>query len=101
MKPSGKMDIVKFLQLNRDVLIGFGVRQIGIFGSFARNSQKENSDIDLLVQFDEDKLNYSNYINLAYYLEDNLSTKIDLLTIDSLSPHIAPRILQEVEYVSI
>ncbi len=101
MKPSGKMDIVKFLQLNRDVLIGFGVRQIGIFGSFARNSQKENSDIDLLVQFDEDKLNYSNYINLAYYLEDNLSTQIDLLTIDSLSPHIAPRILQEVEYVSI
>ena len=45
--------------------------------------------------------NYNNFINLVYYLEDNLNTKIDLLTIESLSPYIGQRILNEVEYVSI
>jgi predicted nucleotidyltransferase len=44
---------------------------------------------------------YRNFINLAYFLEDNLERKVDLQTTDSLSPYIGPRILREVEYVSL
>ncbi len=78
----------------------YGVKKIGLFGSYVRNMQNAQSDIDLLVEFEPDKLNYSNFINLAFFLEDNLESKVDLVTLDSLSPYIGPNILKEVEYVS-
>jgi predicted nucleotidyltransferase len=101
MRPDHKSDIIRFLKSNKDTLSAYGVKKIGLFGSFVRESQKMNSDIDLLVEFDPDKLNYTNFIQLAYFLEDNLNTKIDLVTSDSLSPYIGPHILKEVEYVSL
>ena len=55
----------------------------------------------MLVDFYADKKNYNNFINLVYYLEDNLKTKVDLLTPEGLSPHIEHTILNEVEYVSV
>ena len=101
MKPHGKSDIIKFLQENRDLIHSYGVKKIGLFGSFVRNTQNHKSDIDLLVEFDSERLRYENYINLAYYIEDNLNRKVDLVTVDSLSPYIGPHILKEVEYVSL
>ena len=100
MKPNGKEEIFAFVKANKLKLSQYGVKKIGLFGSFVRNEQKEESDIDILVEFEKENLNYDNYINLAYFLEDSLGTKVDLLTIDSLSPYIGPNILKEVEYVS-
>ncbi len=101
MKPDHKSDIIQFLKSNKDAINAYGVRKIGLFGSFVRESQNTKSDIDVLVEFDSDHLNYNNFIQLAYFLEDNLNTKIDLVTSDSLSPYIGPHILKEVEYVSL
>ena len=101
MKPAAKKDIFRFLKSNEHILRSYGVKKIGLFGSYVRNKQNKNSDIDILVEFYKYKKNYNNFINLVYYLEDNLNTKIDLLTIESLSPYIGQRILNEVEYVSI
>ena len=101
MKPKKKSDIFKFLNNNRELLNSYGVKNIGLFGSYVRNEQNQDSDIDILVEFDSGKLNYNNFINLAYYLEDNFNTKIDLITVDSLSPYLGPCILKEVEYVSL
>jgi predicted nucleotidyltransferase len=101
MKPDHKSDIIQFLKSNKDAINAYGVKKIGLFGSFVRESQNTKSDIDVLVEFDSDHLNYSNFIQLAYFLEDNLNTKIDLVTSDSLSPYIGPHILKEVEYVSL
>jgi len=101
MKPTAKEDIFIFLQSHRDKLSEYGVKKLGIFGSFIRNEQSAKSDIDVLVEFENSKLNYKNYINLAYFLEDGLETTIDLVTADSLSPYIGPNILKEVEYVSL
>jgi uncharacterized protein len=95
-----KNDILKFLEGNKNKINSYGVKKIGLFGSFVSHKQHEESDIDILVEFESDKLTYENYINLAYYLEDNLSRKIDLITSDSLSPYIGPQILKEVEYAS-
>lgn len=95
-----KTDILKFLEENKDTINSYGVKKIGLFGSFVSNKQHEDSDIDILVEFESDKLNYENFINLAYYLEDKLTRKIDLITSDSLSPYIGPQILKEVEYAS-
>ncbi len=101
MKSKAKSDILNFIESNRDSIHSYGVKKMGLFGSYVRNDQNDKSDIDLLVEFDSDKLNYNNYINLAYYLEDNLDKKIDLITMDGLSPYIGPYILKEVEYVSL
>jgi uncharacterized protein len=101
MKALEKTDIVSFLRNNIEKINSFGVQKIGLFGSFVKDEQGKNSDIDILVEFDSDSLTYENYINLALYLEDNLARRIDLVTRDSLSPYIGPHILEEVEYVSL
>ena len=101
MRPTRKSEIFDFLRANKDSIHSYGVKKIGIFGSFARNTQQEESDIDILVEFEPEKLNYDGFINLAYFLEDNLERKVDLLTTDGLSPYIGPKILEEVEYVSL
>ena len=101
MKPTTKSEIFDFLRKNKDSIESYGVKKIGLFGSFVRNNQKDESDIDILVEFYQESLSYNNFINLAYFLEDNLDRKVDLLTKDGLSPYIGPRILEEVEYVSL
>lgn len=101
MRASGKNEVFDFFRSHRDMISSCGVTRIGLFGSFVKNSQTESSDIDILVEFDQDKQNYKNFIQLAYFLEDNLERKVDLLTIDGLSPYIGPKILKEVEYVSL
>jgi uncharacterized protein len=101
MRALEKIDILNFLRNNCQTINSYGVRKIGLFGSFVKDTQGKNSDIDILVEFNSENLTYENYINLAYYLEDNLDRKIDLVTYDSLSPYIGPHILEEVEYVSL
>jgi uncharacterized protein len=100
MKAIAKSDIFDFLRLNKETIDLYGVQKIGLFGSFVKNEQKNESDIDILVEFNSEKLTYDNYISLVYFLEDNFKRKIDLITSDSLSPYIGPQILKEVEYVS-
>ncbi|NLK46600.1 MAG: nucleotidyltransferase family protein [Treponema sp.] len=101
MKPKEKNEILDFLEYNKTILRSYGVKRIGLFGSYARNEQNKNSDIDMLVDFYADQKNYNNFISLVYFLEDNLQTKVDVLTTDGLSPHIGSTVLNEVEYVSI
>lgn len=82
-------------------LTSFGVQKIGVFGSVVRGEQKNNSDIDFLVEFKPECLKYDNYISVSFLLEDTFDSKIDLVTNGSLSPHIGPYILAEVKYLDI
>ncbi len=100
MKARTKSEILDFIKNSHNQLTDFGVSKIGIFGSFVRDQQTEESDIDILVDFHPEKIKYDNYIDLAYYLEDSLERTVDLVTVDSLSPYIGPHILGEVEYVA-
>ncbi len=93
-----KEEILKKLRENKDKLRSFGVRRIGIFGSFARGEEKEESDIDLIVEFEEGKKNFDNFINLVFFLEDLFGREVDLLTPESISPYIKPYIEREVVY---
>lgn len=78
----------------------FGVKRCGLFGSFLRDRQNLQSDIDLLVEFEMGKKTYDNYIHLAFFLEELFGRSVDLVTPESLSPYIGPHILREVEYAS-
>lgn len=57
----------------------FRVREIGIFGSYARGGQGAGSDIDILVEFEEGHETFDNYMELKFFLEEVLGTKVDLV----------------------
>ncbi len=74
----------------------YKVSQIGIFGSFVRNEQRIDSDIDILVDFDG-KIDLFDLLDLEEYLALILGRKIDLVTRKTLKPYIGKRILAEVQ----
>src|SRR5688572_26373611 len=98
MNVQTKEQILERINLNRQQLARFGVKRFGLFGSFLRSEQNEESDVDILVDFEPEEKNFDNFMNLAFYLEELLGRKVDLVTRESLSPHIGPKILAEVEY---
>ncbi len=72
---------------------------MGLFGSLV--TQKPESDVDLLVDFDPRKKTFANYFELSVLLEQILGRRIELVTRQSLSPILGPYILNEVEDVQI
>lgn len=81
---------------------GYGVSKIGLFGSYSRGEQKEESDIDILIDFNPGSETFDNYMNLCDLLEEIFGdSEIDIVTYNGLSPIIGPKILNEVEYVEI
>jgi predicted nucleotidyltransferase len=98
--PITKADIFKILQEHREHIKALGVQRLGIFGSFVRGEQTEQSDVDILVQFAPGKKSFDNFIQLAFLLEELLHRRVELVTVESVSPYIRPYILREVEYVS-
>jgi len=62
-----------------------------------RNQSEERSDVDILVEFEPEQKTFDNFMQLAFFLEDLSGRNVDLITIESLSPHIGPYILHEVE----
>jgi len=76
----------------------FGVRELGIFGSCARNEQTATSDVDLLVSFDR-PVGFLTFLKLETHLATLLGTKVDLVSRKALKPAIGRRILSEVRFV--
>jgi uncharacterized protein len=74
----------------------FHVQTLEIFGSFVREEQSENSDLDLLVTYSEVPTLFE-FVALENYLSDELKVKVDLVMKDSLKPAIGKRILGEAQ----
>jgi predicted nucleotidyltransferase len=96
-----KQDILNVLDENRLHLRALGVRRIGLFGSFVRGEQRPDSDIDLLVEFETGRKTFDTFMELCFFLEDVLEHKIELVTVESLSPYFGFHILKEIEYASL
>ena len=84
-------DLKPFLNKN------YSVKQIGLFGSFSDDSNTEESDIDLLVEF-EKPIGWK-YFSLEIYLENIFGRKIDLVTKNALKEQIKDSILSQVKYI--
>lgn len=93
-----KAEILKILADHHTTLRQYGVKRLGLFGSFVRQQQNPLSDVDILVDFERDQKKYKNFIGLTYFLEDALQRPVEVVTADSLT-HLKPHIEQEVEYV--
>jgi predicted nucleotidyltransferase len=76
----------------------YGVKEIGIFGSYVRGEQDEESDLDILIEF-EKPIGFIRFMKLENSLSELLGVKVELVTKKALKPFIGQRILQEVIYV--
>lgn len=94
------MDIKFKLKENKAYIkSNYHVEEIGIFGSFVRGNLRQNSDIDVLVEFAEGYKDFFNYMRLKQYLQDLFGRKVDLVMKKAIKPRLKDRILSEVEYV--
>ncbi len=93
--------ILDFLSENKKLLNEeFHVSKIGLFGSYARNEQTDNSDIDLIVDFEENTDNlYDIKIELKRFFKDNLKVDVDICREKYIKPRYKNRIIKEAIYV--
>jgi predicted nucleotidyltransferase len=96
MKILNSTDIFDILKANGDILKKFRVRRIGLFGSLSQNKATEESDIDLIVDFEEKS--FDNFMDLSFALEAIFNRKVDLLTDKAISPYILAHIKDEIEW---
>jgi len=95
----GKEELLARLRANRHAIRSQGVRRLELFGSFARGEEGSESDVDLLVEFEPGEKTWDHFLELSLLLEEILGRRVELLTRESLSPYIGPRILEEAEDV--
>ncbi|HOJ43885.1 MAG TPA: nucleotidyltransferase family protein [Syntrophorhabdaceae bacterium] len=76
----------------------FRIKNIGVFGSQIRGEANKKSDIDILVEFENGYKTFDNYMDLKFYLEELLGSKVDLVLKDALKEELKPHILSEVVY---
>lgn len=93
-------EILRILSRLKEHLAQYGVSHVGLFGSSLHGRAGENSDIDILIDFQSDKETYTNFMASCELLENEFADqKIDIVTLKGLSPFIGKHILQEVVYV--
>ena len=95
-----KKEVFSVIRRHQDKIKALGVKKLGLFGSFVRNEQNSESDIDLLVEFEVGQKSFDNFIQLSFLLEEILRWPVELVTVESISPYLRPHITQEVEYVT-
>jgi uncharacterized protein len=76
----------------------YPIKNMGIFGSVARGEHTENSDIDILVEFNA-PIGFFDFIKLENHLSKLLGRKVDLISKNALKPAVRDIILNEVAYV--
>lgn len=96
-----KVEILQMLKMQEKKLKQLGVKKYGLFGSFSYDNATEESDIDILVEFEPGQKTFLNFDELAVFLAELFERKIDLLTEDGLSPYLGPEILRDLNYVTV
>lgn len=86
--------IIEILERNSGEIRGFGVEELQLFGSYAKNAQDEESDVDLLVTFGEKRGGFDDFIGLKRFLEDLLDEDVDLVKKDKVREELRDSILR-------
>ncbi len=92
-----KKHIVGLIRDHELELRALGVKSLGLFGSFVRDDSHQESDVDLLYEFEEGQATLKNFSGLHDLLENVLRNKVELVPRKYLSPYIGPHILREAE----
>ena len=94
-----KAEVIERLQQQREQLRALGVARLGLFGSFVRDEAGPESDVDLLVDFQEGCKTFEGFFAVIDFLEELLGREVELLTRPGLSKYIGPHILKTTEDV--
>lgn len=96
-----KKEVIKFLNENKEFLkVNFHITKIGLFGSFAKDEEKEQSDIDIIIEFEENTPDISEIKQqLRKYIRENLKRDIDICREKYLKPYAKEVILKDTIYV--
>lgn len=94
-----KAGLIHLLHEHENTIRSFGVQRLGLFGSFQRDEPRADSDVDLFVEFAPGAITFDHFMGLSFFCEDLLGRRVEIVTPQSLSPYLGPRILKEVEYV--
>ena len=78
----------------------YGVKKIGLFGSFLGETNHSKSDVDILVEFRVGRKTFDNYMELKFYLEDLFRRPVDLVISDAVKSDLRPSILGSVKYAA-
>lgn len=78
----------------RQILIKWGIKKAGLFGSFARKEERGDSDIDILIEPPEG-FTLLDLSGLALEIEDVVGKKVDIVTYRSIHPLLRDKILSE------
>ena len=92
-------DAVALLKAATDQIAALGVRRLALFGSVVRGEARPGSDVDILVDFEAGRKTFDNFLTLSELLERLLDHRVDVVTVEALSPYIGPHILAEAEDV--
>lgn len=93
-------EVRNIIKENKSRLNDLGIIRIGIFGSYIKGRESENSDIDILIDLEKPpKIDLLEIIDLENKLSEQLGTKVDLVLKSALRPSIGKQIMDEVEYV--
>ena len=76
----------------------FGVTDLALFGSTARDTAGEGSDVDILVSFDG-PASSKRYFGVQFYIEDLLGCPVDLVTDKALRPELRPYVERDAIHV--
>ncbi len=89
-----KETIMKMVEQHPEKIKAFGVKKLTLIGSYAAGKQKKGSDIDFLVEFEEGRGLFDDYVHLLHFLEDLLGSKVDLGEPSLLREELKPYILE-------
>ncbi len=92
--------ILELIHEHQSEIKKYGVKKIGLFGSYLRNKQKKDSDIDILIEFKKGKKTFDNYMDLKFFLEELFHRDVDLVIKEALRVELKPNILRAVRYAT-
>ena len=96
-----KQQAFERIQSHQSALKLFGAARLGLFGSFVRGEQKEESDIDFVVEFEPGRKKLHSFLDMADYLEEIMARKVDLLTWEGMAGFVQKHVANEIEYVAL
>lgn len=95
-----RQDIKRIIEKHSsDIKKTFSVKEIGLFGSYVKGTEKPESDVDILVVFQKGHKDFFNYMRLKYYLGELIGKSVDLVMKEAVKPPLREKIFKEVVYV--
>jgi uncharacterized protein len=89
-------EILKQLESHCPAIKAYGVRRLGLFGSYARGEPRRKSDLDCVVEFE--RKSFDAYMDLKDYLENLFGRRVDLVISDAIKPQLRETILEGTLY---